>query len=118
MDGSRLVAFCGWMFQGIRAGELKWLFVTPDSQRAGVGGIGYEGSLHRSLQSDAASQGMSMRATRGIEEVRWRGASRRIPARHAAQFELVKFSTSGVLASVSRARWCGASSAESGRFGA
>jgi GNAT superfamily N-acetyltransferase len=37
MDGSRLVAFCGWTFHGIRSGELKWLFVAPDSQRAGVG---------------------------------------------------------------------------------
>jgi GNAT superfamily N-acetyltransferase len=37
MDGSRPVAFCGWVRQGVATGELKWLFVTPASQRAGVG---------------------------------------------------------------------------------
>jgi GNAT superfamily N-acetyltransferase len=36
-DGSRPVAFCGWMFHGVGTGELKWLFVTPGSQRAGAG---------------------------------------------------------------------------------
>jgi GNAT superfamily N-acetyltransferase len=37
MDGSRAVAFCGWMSRAARSGELKWLFVTPESQRGGVG---------------------------------------------------------------------------------
>jgi GNAT superfamily N-acetyltransferase len=37
LDGSRPVAFCGWMRQGVQTGELKWLFAAPVSQRAGVG---------------------------------------------------------------------------------
>jgi GNAT superfamily N-acetyltransferase len=51
MDGSRLVAFCGWMFHGIRAGELKWLFVAPDNQRAGVGSALHDHAVH--AMSDA-----------------------------------------------------------------
>jgi GNAT superfamily N-acetyltransferase len=39
MDGSRPVAFGGWMPQGVGSGELKWLFVTPDSQRGGAGSV-------------------------------------------------------------------------------
>jgi len=54
LDGSRLVAFCGWMFQGLRAGELKWLFVVPDSQRAGVGGALHDHAMHAMSQAGIA----------------------------------------------------------------
>jgi GNAT superfamily N-acetyltransferase len=54
MDGSRPVAFGGWMSQGIRTGELKWLFVTPESQRAGVGSALHDHAVHAMYEAGIA----------------------------------------------------------------
>lgn len=54
MDGSRPVGFCGWMSQGIRTGELKWLFVTPDSQLAGVGSALHDRAVHAMFEAGIA----------------------------------------------------------------
>ncbi len=54
MDRSRLVAFCGWISQGIRTGELKWLFVTPESQRAGLGSALHDHAVHAMFKAGIA----------------------------------------------------------------
>jgi GNAT superfamily N-acetyltransferase len=54
MDGSRLVAFCGWISHGIQTGELKWLFVMPESQRAGIGSALHDHAVHAMLKAGIA----------------------------------------------------------------
>jgi GNAT superfamily N-acetyltransferase len=54
IEGSRPVAFCGWLRQGVRTGELKWLFVTPMSQRAGVGSVLHDRAVAAMFDSGIA----------------------------------------------------------------
>jgi len=54
MDGSRLVAFGGWVSKGIRTGELKWLFVRPESQRAGLGSALHDHAVHAMVRAGIA----------------------------------------------------------------